>query len=374
MADRILEPPAPNTVPLRQIAPDATQRTKKPKPKPNKKQRAAAQKKAQLSAAQGRLKQMGLPGNSQLAQAYLNGGSPDGMAIFPTSVPSDERQYFTTPVQSDTSGPSLSQLFQDSSMQGNLGSIISEVAPNGATMQQAIGGLYNLAENNPQDLMALQQVLIKAGFLDPQKATGTTGFTYGGIGKGDVTVQALTAAITSSIQGKETLNQLLAQRLQDPHNTEGQKYWSLFQTIQGNTPITTHGQNLNISSPAALADQVRTAAHGAGEPGGSTLSGMAGQDPNAQQTQQFVAAAQQFQRENPAQVTTQYELGPTGTMRYPMEKGQTVVGGADQAAMDQFTHNWLVQNMGSQVAATGAANLLSAFNQLLGLGQGGTVG
>lgn len=235
--------------------------------------------------------------------------------------------------------------------------------------------IYSLMANQDQNtILAVQGELAKAGYLDPLH---TTGLTPGEIGfSNDPTLQALATLLDSAQTRSLPVSQLLRQGQQ---SRQGQDWGKLWNSVVSGAPFSITGHTTDVQSPNSLADQLRQATTGAGSVSGggqSVLGGGAGQNPTNQQTQQFISAAQAYEKNNPSVVTTQYEpqpgLGISGFTRFPLQKNQTTVGGVDQAAMDQFTYNWLIQNFGPNVAATGAANILSAFNQLLGLGDMGT--
>lgn len=249
----------------------------------------------------------------------------------------------------------------------NLGALGSIIKP-GLTAAQIITTLmFNQDQNT---ITAIQRQLVSAGYLDPLH---TTNLSPGSIGSvNDPTLQALANLLETAATGNNTIQSVLKAG-QD--SSKGKDYANLWDSIVTGQPFTVRGNQTNVQSAESLAGQLRNTAQGSNF-GQGVLSGGAGLNPTAGETNQFVSQAQAYQQAHPSQVTTTYEpqpgLGISGFTRFPLQKSQSVVGGADQAAMDQFAYNWVVQNMGGQVAANGAANILSAFNQLLGLGSTGS--
>ena len=247
---------------------------------------------------------------------------------------------------------------------GALGNIIKP----GLTVAQILTSL--MFNQDQGTIQSIQRQLVRAGYLDPLH---TTNLQLGAVATvNDPTLQALANLLEASSNHNSTVEHTLQVGNQAP---QGKDWVNLWDSIVSGQPFTVHGQETNISSAESLAGTLRNTATGANS-GSGVLGNMAGEAPTQGQSDAFTAAAQEFQRKNPSQVSTEYVpqpgLGISGFTRFPLQKSQTVVGGADQAAMDQFTYNWVLQNMGTDVAATGAANILSAFNQLLGLGGTGT--
>lgn len=251
---------------------------------------------------------------------------------------------------------------------GSLGSIIKGNVTIGTT-------LLSLMQNQDQKtILGIQAELTRSGYLDPLHTTNLTPGVISSVN--DPTLQALAQLMQSSQDRSLPVSQLLQQGFK---SRQGQDWGKLWQSVVQGTPFSITGHDTNVQSPNSLADQLRQATTGAGGISGgsqSVLSGGAGENPSNDETQEFIKNAQQYQKNNPSTVTTQYEpqpgLGISGFTRFPLQKNQTTTGGVDSAAMDQFTYNWLIQNFGSNVAATGAANLLGAFNQLIGLNSAGT--
>ena len=254
---------------------------------------------------------------------------------------------------------------KDSGKLGALGAIIKP----GLSVAQILTSL--MFNQDQGTIQAVQRELVSAGYLDPLH---TTNLQLGAVSSvNDPTLQALANLLEASANHKTPVQKILTQ---GQASGQGKDWANLWDSIVNGQPFTVHGTETNISSAASLTDQLRNTAHGANSGGQGVLSGMAGQNPTDQENADFTQQAQEFQRSHPAQVTTQYEpqpgLGISGFTRFPLQKSQTTVGGADQAAMDQYAYNWVIQNMGSDVAAQGAATVLQAFNQMLGLGAMGT--
>ena len=247
-----------------------------------------------------------------------------------------------------------------------LGALSSIIKP-GLTAAQILTSL--MFNQDQGTIQSIQRELVAAGYLDPLH---TTNLQIGSLSSvNDPTLQALANLLEASANHNSPVQKILTT---GQTSSQGKDFAKLWDSIVSGQPFTVTGQQTQVSSNESLADQLRKTA--TGESGGQgVLAGMAGQNPTEGQTNAFDTAAREFQQAHPAQVTTQYEpqpgLGISGFTRFPLEKSQSTVGGADQAAMDQFTYNWVLQNMGSDVAANGAANILQAFNQLLGI-SGGT--
>lgn len=249
-----------------------------------------------------------------------------------------------------------------------LGALAAIVKPGLSVGQVLTSLLYN---QDSGTIQAIQRELVAAGYLDPMHTNNLQiGAINGAVSGGDPTLQALANMLEASNNHKQPLQQILAV---GQKSRQGQDFANLWDSIVSGKPFSVSGQQTQISSPDSLAGTLRKAATGEGF-GQGVLGGGAGRNPTQAESTNFAVAAQQYQMEHPTQVTTQYEpqpgLGISGFTRFPLQKSQTSVGGADQAAMDQFTYNWVLQNMGSDVAAQGAGNILSAFNQLLGLSNG----
>lgn len=218
-------------------------------------------------------------------------------------------------------------------------------------------------------ITAIQRQLVAAGYLDPLHTTNLQIGTIGSVN--DPTLQALANLLESGSHGTPVQKMLAA----GTNSRQGKDFANLWDSVVGGQPFTVHGDQTSVSSPESLADSLRKTSTGEGG-GSGVLSGGAGRNPTTGENASFINAAQQFQMEHPEQVTTSYEpqpgLGVSGFTRFPLQKSQSTSGGADAAAMDQFTYNWLLQNMGPDVAAQGGATVLAAFNQLLGLNAAGT--
>lgn len=249
---------------------------------------------------------------------------------------------------------------------GRLGALASIIKP-GLTAAQILTTL--MFNQDAGTITKIQRELVASGYLDPLH----TNIQVGLVGyQNDPTLEALANLLQTASTGNHKVQDVLQTGMQ---SGKGRDFVKLWDSITQGQPFTVTGTQTNVQSAESLAGQLRNTSQGANS-GGGVLSGMAGRNPSTGETGQYVSAAQAYQAAHPSQVTTTYEpqpgLGISGFTRFPIQKSQTVVGGADQAAMDQFAYNWVIQNMGSDVAATGAANLFAAFNQLLGLGSQGT--
>lgn len=220
------------------------------------------------------------------------------------------------------------------------------------TFQQRLGQLLGLPQVDQQGFIDLQTQLVQAGFLDPRASS----FHIGEVLPGDATYRAYEQAMSEAITSNRNLNDVIQGLVADTNNKTGQAYYNTLQSMLGQKPVTLTAVHTTVPGTADLQGDFR-----------GKLQQLVGADPTQEQYSAFVSAAQAFARANPELVTTEYTMGPGGSLRFPQAKDISTVGGLGQQGMDQFAESYIAQHMGTQEATAGVNNLVAQFQQMLGV-------
>jgi hypothetical protein len=230
------------------------------------------------------------------------------------------------------------------------------VQPPQISIGDAMNNLLAMGDNaDPDAIIALQDRLIKAGYLDPSKKA----FNYGSItGTKDPTYSAYYNVLEAAIRTSTDYNAILTNRI---NRNAGAKFEKALDTVKARQakadaallPHTTTSTAVNLSDPLS-AQALLT----------KTLSNELGRNPTTDEISQFTNALTTAQTQNPT--TTSAYVDPTDPAA-PV-KSSTSTGGFDP---NQFTENYVTQNFGQERDAVGAATgFYSAAMQALKPGGG----
>lgn len=300
------------------------------------------------------------PGGSGFSQFQASQGSTPGgtaptvagaapSAVFPTEsiidIPGNN-------LLADHEVPGLSTPGHQVDVPGN-----SRMLQMGLTNPEMQGGgpltfrkaLYRLLGNQNEDqVKALQERLIKAGYLDPTAQS----FIPGQVGMDDETYSAYAAAMADSITKQENFDKLLRSRIKNPDNKTGQAYWNAYQQIlsTGGTNTTATSTSVNLSD----ATQSRAAAQ-------SQYESLLGRNLNDHEAAAFHSALNSYESANP-NVTSQTDTHAAGSN--VSTSSTTSSGGASDP--EQFAEAYIMQNEPNEYAKTQGDQIYNLFASMLG--------
>lgn len=235
---------------------------------------------------------------------------------------------------------------------GNPGNDITGTAGTGVTLATAMNRLIAIGqEADPADIQALQEKLVKAGYLDPTKQ----GFNLGAIsGTRDPTYTAYYQLLTGAIRTGTNWQSILDDRA---NRDAGKKYEDALNAQKARQaksdaallPHTTTTTTTNLSDPLTAQGLLT-----------KYLTNDLGRAPTTEELGTFTGALTTAQQQAPT--TTNAFVDPTDPSA-PL-KSSTSTGGFDP---NQFTENYINQNFGQEKDAVGAATgFYQAAMQTLG--------
>jgi len=212
--------------------------------------------------------------------------------------------------------------------------------------------LQQFLEAKPDQVLALQKRLIKAGYLDPQSSS----FVAGQVDDSDTTYAAYAQAMNDAITKNEDFNKLLNSRGNDPKNTLGQKFWAAFRAQMkdagngGATTSTETDTSVNYSDPT----QARAAAQ-------SQYESLLGRQLNDQEAQAFQGFLHNYQSANP-NVTTTTDVSNSAANTNNVSSVSS--GGVSDP--EQVAQAYIMQHDAPEYAQTQGEQIYQLFANLVG--------
>lgn len=223
------------------------------------------------------------------------------------------------------------------------------------SMVDALQHLLELGQTDANGTQALQEDLIRAGYLNPSTRYGQ--FTPGSVGSGDSTYNAYAKLLNDAVVTGNSIYDILNHRISDPKNTTGQKNFAVYQSLTGQKPIE-KTVNSTVTSLSTVGDAYKAAQ--------DTYEQLLGRDPNKKEVAALHAALNAYEQAHPQHVSKDVTYDPSMGVGGYQEKNVTSSGGVSAGDTSMVAQHQVASQDSAELGQVQTDRLVQVFESMLG--------